>query len=151
MDVRAVLETDCSTTVIFSNTGHLEDGPSWLVMWIRDVKREFFWNFFPGSRREFSTTWWCHTRDPELPMRPRLLARSCVLPSCKFAASRLSIQRHYAQLQQWAFDVHCIALSREQRIKRSFSQTVRDRMTVGQKRLQSMSLVSHDSTEKLHQ
>jgi len=47
-------------------------------------------------------------------MRPRLLARSCALPSCKFAASRLNIKRHYALLQQWAFDVHCIALSRGQ-------------------------------------
>jgi len=47
-------------------------------------------------------------------MRPRLLVRSCALPSCKlFAASRLNIKRHYAQLQQQAFDVHCIALSRE--------------------------------------
>jgi len=71
-------------------------------------------NFSPGTRREFSTTWWwCHTRDPELPMRPRLLMRSCALPSCKFAASRLNIKRHYAQLQQRAFDVHCISLSRE--------------------------------------
>jgi len=71
-------------------------------------------NFFPGTQREFSTMWWwCHTRDPELPMRPRLLVRSWVLPSCKFAASRLNIKRHYAQLQQRAFDVYCIALSRE--------------------------------------
>jgi len=31
---------------------------------------------------------------------------------------------------------------------RSFSQTVRDGMTVGQKRLLNMSLVSHDSAEK---
>jgi len=80
-------------------------------------------NLFPGTRWEFSTTWRCHTLGPELPMRPRLLARSCALPSCKFAASRLKIKRHYAQLQQWAFDVHCIALSRGQRIMRSFSQT----------------------------
>jgi len=71
-------------------------------------------NFLPGTRREFSTTWWwCHTRDPELPMGPRLLVRSCTLPSCKFVANRLNIKRHYAQLQQQAFDVHCIALSRE--------------------------------------
>jgi len=40
---------------------------------------------------------------------PRLLMRLCALPSCKFAASRLNIKRHYAQLQQWAFDVHPIA------------------------------------------
>jgi len=44
-----------------------------------------------------------------------------MLPSCKFEASRLNIKRHDSQLQQWAFDVHCIALSREQRIMRSFS------------------------------
>jgi len=80
-------------------------------------------NYFPGTRREFSTTWWCHTRDPELPMRPRLLTRSCALLSCKFEESRLNIKHHYAQLQQWAFDVHCIALSRGQRTIRSFSQT----------------------------
>jgi len=33
-------------------------------------------------------------------------------------------------------------------ITRSFSQTVRDGMTVGQERLQKMSMVGHDSTEK---
>ena len=31
---------------------------------------------------------------------------------------------------------------------RSFSQTVRDGVTVGQERLQNMSMVGHDSTEK---
>jgi len=70
-------------------------------------------NFFPGLDENSRPRDDDVTRDPELPMRPRLLVRSCALPSCKFAASRLNIKRHYAQLQQWAFDVHCIALSRE--------------------------------------
>jgi len=76
----------------------------WLLEWCqitRDVKSQEYFSlyekFFPGTRREFLTTWWCHTHDPELQMRPRLLARSCALPLCKFAASRLNIKRHYAR------------------------------------------------------
>jgi len=62
--------------------------------------------------------------DPETKdLLPRQEASRVLEDASKFAASRLNIKRHYAQLQLWAFDVHCIALSRGQRIMRSFSQT----------------------------
>jgi len=75
----------------------------------RDVKsREFFFSipeiFFPGldenarPRDDDVTPCWVYI-NIELPMRPRLLVRSCALLLCKFAASRLNIKRHYAQLQ----------------------------------------------------
>jgi len=61
-------------------------------------------NFFPGldensrPRDDDITPCWVDI-NIELPMRPRLLVRSCALPSCTFAASRLNIKCHYAQLQ----------------------------------------------------
>jgi len=82
------------------------------------LKPDFFQNRLSVCRNRFFTS-----NLKELLMRLRLLARSCALPSCKFAASILNIKRHYAQLQQWVFDVHCTALSTGQRIMRSFSQT----------------------------
>jgi len=100
------------------------------AMLSRNVKsREFFYRyekFFPGTQWEFSATWWwCHTRDPELPMKPRLLVRSCALPSCKFAASRLNIKHHCAHCTAVTAGLWCALYSFKQRTHKECETSIR--------------------------